>query len=440
MDRVRATRHLRSLRRMDPHTDAEVGLLASESRPSLEHVAEGQPSFRGAQLLQAPSLNRRRAPDVGVSDHAAPDEPKPTDFQSIRDMILSSYWNILLLALPLAMLSGFQRWGAVWVFPLNFLVIIPLALLLGDLTEDLALRFGDIAGGLLNATFGNIVEMILSLAALQRGLFTVVAMSLLGSVFSNQLLVTGTCFLLGGLRYSTQNFSVAANKAYGSLLMISTICLSIPSIYAITIDSRDEARQVLVMSRITAIIMVLIYAAYLYFSLVSHAYLFESDEDEDAEEPTLSVSASLMLLTGITVIVSVCSEFLTGSIEEVSARSGLSQHFIGVILLPIIGNACEHLTAVLVALRNKMDLAMSVALGSSIQISCFALPFAVLAGWVIGQPFDLTFDPVSVLMFTLSVVLTNILTPDGQSQWLMGLVLLCCYVLIGCTYLIGTFA
>ena len=415
---------------------AQVGILRDGSNRRGTGRSMGRSMGRGMEYG-----------DPDHDDSSIPWSSSLHDVQVVKDMIFSSYWSLLLFSLPIGFLAGHFHWGPVSVFFFNFLAIIPLALLLGDVTEDLALRFGDVAGGLLNATFGNVVEMIISIAALRKGLYTVVSMSLLGSVFSNQLLVTGTCFLLGGLKYKIQSFSIAANKAYCSLLMIATICLCTPSMYSITVDSPTEAEEVLLLSRLTAIVMIGIYAAYLYFSLISHFDLFDAtgaggdndDEEEEEETPQLSTPAALGLLGAISIIIAISSEYLTGSITDVSKSSGLSEHFIGVILLPIIGNACEHVTAVMVAMRNKMDLAMAVALGSSIQISIFALPFAVIAGWVLGEDFTLIFEPVTCLMFTLSVILTNVLTPDGQSTWLMGILLLCCYILFGFTYYVGNF-
>jgi len=396
----------------------------------------------------------------GGTPGAGPEDPAPSslppfipntrDLAKIWSMVSGTRWSLLLFLLPVAVASHNLEWGASWDFLLNFLVIIPLALLLGDVTEDLACRFGDVAGGLLNATFGNVVEIILSIQALRRGLYTVVSMTLIGSVLSNLLLVAGTCFFVGGLKYKVQTFSSNAVKAYASMLFLATIGVCIPSVYKahlkwLTTDV-DVSQEVLDISRVAAVILLLMYVAYLVFSLYTHHDLFAGDDDDEEEEvPELSVTGAMTMLTAITAMITLSSNYLTSSIEAVSESSGLNQQFIGVVLLPVIGNACEHLTAVMVAMKNKMDLSMSVALGSSIQIAIFAIPLAVIAGWVMGPgegaatAYAMELDPLSTLMFFLSVMLGIVVISDGRSQWLIGLLLLGTYVLIGATYLIGEF-
>jgi len=336
----------------------------------------------------------------------------------------------------------------------SFLTLVPLALLLGEITEDLAIRFGDVIGGLLNATFGNIVELILSLAALQKDLYDVVSMSLIGSVLSNLLLVLGCCFLVGGTQYHQQSFNLGINKAMCSLLFLSCIAFALPTAGKV-LYSRDTLSTASLqnISHGTAIMLVVVYCFYLFFTLKTHSdEANTTDEGREGEEdgegaaggepdqPSLSLSGAIGMLTAITVIVAFASEFLTGSIEEVSEQAGISRPFLGLIVLPIAGNACEHITAVFVAAKDKMDLAIGVALGSSIQIAIFVLPVVVIAGWITGHHFSLALDPLSVLMLTLAVIHADFVSSDGSSNWLLGLQLVITYVLIGILFFFKTSA
>eukprot|EP00775_Hariotina_reticulata_P012174 gene12173-12311_t len=315
----------------------------------------------------------------------------------------------------------------------NWLALVPLALLLGNVTEDLATRFGDTIGGLLNATFGNVVEIILSVAALRQGLYTVVSTSLLGSILSNLLLVLGCCFLFGGIYHQTQTFNAVANQATSSMLMLSCLSIVIPT--AAMHSGHHISEEALInLSRGTAVIMLLVYCCYLAFQLRTHHNLFKGDSDSE-ETPVMTLPAAILMLTAITVLVAICSEYLCSSIEEFSQKSGLSQAFLGMVVLPIAGNACEHITAVVVAVKNKMDLSLGVAVGSSIQIAVFAIPFVVLVGWAIGRPFSLDFDPFAVLVLMLSVIHANFVTSDARSHWLSGVVLVAAYVVIAVVYL-----
>ncbi|KAI8464495.1 MAG: cation exchanger 1 [Monoraphidium minutum] len=355
------------------------------------------------------------------------------DAVALRDMLTASYFSLLLVCFPLGIAAAGLSWGAVPVFTLNFLALVPLALLLGDVTEDLALRFGDVVGGLLNATFGNVVEMIISIAALMKGLYTVVATSLLGSILSNLLLVLGCCFFFGGLRYQVQSFNATANQATSSLLFLSCIAIIIPTAATNLGGGGGSQEAILSISRGTAVVLLIIYACYLVFQLKSHHDLFRGDDGGD--DPTLTLVTSVAALAAITAAVAVSSELLTGAIEAFTQQTGLSQAFVGMIILPIAGNACEHIVAVMVAVKGKMDLAMGVAVGSSIQIALLAIPTAVVVGWAAGRPFSLDFPPFATLALVVSVLHANLATGGGSSHWLMGVELIATYTLIAMTFL-----
>ncbi|EFJ51605.1 hypothetical protein VOLCADRAFT_87798, partial [Volvox carteri f. nagariensis] len=314
-----------------------------------------------------------------------------SDLNALKDM-LSNWVNVLLVAVPMGIIAGALKWGVIYVFCLNFTALIPLALLLGDVTEDLALRYGSVIGGLINATFGNIVEIILSIAALFNGLYDVVAASLLGSILSNLLLVTGCSFFFGGLYNKTQRFNPTGTQASSSLLFVAALAFLIPTGAGLMFTAenpQDREDMVLRISRGTAVVMLLwwpppdlsprtirfhlpqlnnltavnllttlpvsvgSYGCYLGFQLGTHVYLFQLRPEE---KPMLSLFTSITLLAAITITVAVASENLTSSLETFSKRSGLGKAFLGTIVLPIAGNACEHMTAVIVATKNKMDL------------------------------------------------------------------------------------
>mmetsp|Transcript_7985 Transcript_7985/g.15527 ORF Transcript_7985/g.15527 Transcript_7985/m.15527 type:complete len:444 (-) Transcript_7985:716-2047(-) len=405
--------------------DVEEVAPVSEQEPLL-------PSVPSVSFQQLPPLTHKSA--------------LARDFEGIKEMLMSSYINVFLFAIPVSFVSSYQGWNPVYTFSLSFLSLIPLALILGDITEDLALRFGDVVGGLINATFGNVVEIILSIAALQKNLYTVVSMSLIGSILSNLLLVLGCSFFFGGLKNKTQTFNAVGNRACSSLLFLACIGIIIPTAAEQLIPMPDSVASDLLglrISRGAAILLLISYGCYLLFQLRTHRDYFSpaptpgqgEEEHEDVEIPMLSLPTASLFLGIITIIVAICSEFLTGSIEQVSSKTGLGEAFLGMIVLPIAGNACEHITAVMVAMKNKMDLAIGVAVGSSIQIALFAIPLVVVVGWATGHPFSLSFDSFSVLVVTVSVLHCNVITGDSVSHWMLGTQLIVVYGLVALAYL-----
>eukprot|EP01134_Creolimax_fragrantissima_P000691 CFRG0691T1 len=377
--------------------------------------------------------------DDASSHHLAPSEGRNwfmQDLVGLKDIMKEQWYiNIFLLVLPLALLAETMEWSKPTVFILNFIAIIPLANLLGSATEELALRTGETVGGLLNATFGNAVELILSIAALQKGLINVVQGSLLGSILSNLLLVLGMCFFFGGIKNAPeQTFNLTGAGTFASLLLVSSIGLCVPALFHNVLPGHAQKlmypHEEVMLSRVVAIVLGSVYVLYLVFQLKTHSELFESEGDDEEEViPVLSPGGSTILLIVVTLIVAVCSEFLTGSIEVMSGF--MSEAFIGVILLPLVGNAAEHLTAVTVAMKNKMDLAIGVAVGSSTQIALFVIPVITLAGWVIDQPMDLNFRIFDTGLLILTVLIVNLTLLDGKSNWLEGVMLIATYIIIG---------
>ncbi|TQS33888.1 hypothetical protein Golomagni_05753 [Golovinomyces magnicellulatus] len=364
--------------------------------------------------------------------------------------LLSSYVNFLLVMVPVGIAAGMLGWSSTAVFTINFFAIIPLAAVLSFATEEISVKLGETLGGLLNATFGNAVELIVSIVALKDGQIEVVQSSMLGSILSNLLLVMGMCFLFGGLRHRGQNgagteqsFSAAIAQTACSLMTLSSASLVLPAALYGVLDrngSNDKTDSILTLSRGTAIILLILYVMYLVFQLRTHSNLFDAEQGEAGEEvaetgePHLGPIAAGLVLVAVTCLVAVCADYLVGSIDDIVENGNISKSFIGLILIPIVGNAAEHVTAVVVAVRDKMDLAMGVAIGSSIQIALGVTPFLVIVGWIIGQPMTLRFETFETVAFAVSVLVVTYVVQDGKSNYLEGAMLLGLYAIIAVAF------
>ncbi|KAF2137624.1 uncharacterized protein K452DRAFT_235503 [Aplosporella prunicola CBS 121167] len=354
----------------------------------------------------------------------------------------SNYVNVLLVFVPLGIIAGALNWSPTPVFILNFIAIIPLAALLSFATEELSAKLGQTVGGLMNATFGNAVELIVSIVALRNGEIRIVQSSMLGSILSNILLVLGCCFVASGLKRSESHFNETVASTMSSLMAVSCASLIIPAtLYSVLRkSSTDTDEHILILSHGTAIILLILYIMYLYFQLKSHAHLFdeveaqEGEAEEQTEGKILGPVAASVALVVVTVLVAVCAEYLVGSIDDIVQTAHISKTFIGLVLLPIVGNAAEHVTAVMVAYKNKMDLAINVAIGSSMQIALFVTPALVLLGWMMGQPMTLHFQTFETVVFFLSVLVVNYLIQDGKSNYLEGAMCLGSYIIIALAF------
>jgi Ca2+:H+ antiporter len=323
------------------------------------------------------------------------------------------------------------------VFSLNFLAVIPLAWLIGKATEDLAAVTGDVLGGLLNATFGNVVEMLLCWAGVRSGQLIVTQCTLIGSILSNLLLVMGCAFFLGGCFYKVQLFSQAGASVQCSLLLLSTLALGLPTAYGSLMAKSDENDDatVLSVSRSVSVMLLFCYAGFLYFQLRTHGFLFQAEGEEEEEEVDLKPVPAAILLAVATVVTSSTTDMLIDSIQGTVEAWGLSQEFIGIILLPIIGNAAEHYTAIITAMYNKMDLSLGVAVGSACQMALLVTPFTVIIGWIYDQPMSLDFHPFQMTILFLTCIIVTSILANGQTNWLEGLLLLLAYFIISAIYL-----
>lgn len=354
----------------------------------------------------------------------------------------------LLVFVPISIAAHFLGWGELVVFITAGLAIVPLAGWMGTATEEIAVVLGPSWGGLLNATFGNATELIIALIALNEGLVSVVKSSIVGSIVSNLLLVLGLSMLLGGIKYKEQDFQPVIARVNASAMNLAVIAILLPTAVGFTSDIVPEP-TLQNLSDAVAIVLIGVYALTLLFSMKTHTYLYEvgtaeldtaETESQAAIAPTsedvaLDHTPNLKLwipvLIGATLVVAAESELLVDALEPATKILGLSPLFTGVILLPIIGNAAEHATAVTVAMKDKMDLAVSVAVGSSMQIALFVAPVLVLAGWVLQQPMDLSFEALELVAVAVAVLITNSISSDGRSNWLEGILLLATYTILG---------
>ncbi|PQE16913.1 Calcium proton exchanger protein [Rutstroemia sp. NJR-2017a BBW] len=378
--------------------------------------------------------------------------------------LYSNYVNVLLVFVPLGIVAGITHWDPVVVFILNFFAIIPLASILSFATEEISMKLGETLGGLLNASFGNAVELIrdraggalankvvqVSIVALRQGQVRIVQSSMLGSILSNSLLVLGCCFLAGGIHNTRtgtalgieQQFNNTVASTMSSLMVVASCALIIPAtLYAaLSKTSADSEANILILSHGTAIILLILYVLYLVFQLRTHASLFDAEhqaaDDDEEEEAQMSPWAAAGVLIAVTVCVSVCADYLVDSIDALVEKAHISKTFVGLILLPIVGNAAEHVTAVVVAVKDKMDLAMGVAIGSSMQIALLVTPFLVILGWIIDVPMSLHFETFETVIFFLSVLVVTYVVQDGKSNYLEGAMLLGLYIIIALAFLV----
>jgi len=353
------------------------------------------------------------------------------------------YW--LLAAIPIAITLRVMHVSDVWIFAFSCLSIIPLAGLMGRATEALAETMGVGVGGLLNATFGNAAELIIALMALAKGpeMYPLVKASITGSIIGNVLLVLGLSILCGGLKYERQTFNRVGASTGAALMALATIGLLVPTLFHAfhvqhtpTVAKKEDFSF---LSDEIAVILFLVYLLSLVFSLRTHKHLFRgapqpSDADVQREPPEWSRRTAMTVLIAATVGVAVMSEFLVGSVEAAGHKLGLTSVFMGVIVVAVIGNAAEHSTAVLMALKNKMDLAVMIAVGSGIQIALFVTPALVFAALLMGHPLDLHFTGMEIVSIVISLVVLNMVCQDGESHWMEGVLLLAVYIILGLAF------
>lgn len=372
------------------------------------------------------------------------DRPPPGRGGSgLRFLLTPHGWPYLLVPMiPVAVLLEMTHADAVMIFCVSALGIIPTAALMGRATEELAARSGPGVGGLLNVTFGNAPELIIAFFALLEGLQEVVKASIIGSIIGNILLVLGASMLIGGLGRDKQTFSRTAAAAQSAMLLLAMTALVMPAVFqlvaggglpSVNAERVDFGSEVERLSFVVAIVLIGSYLAGLLFSLKTHRSLFNPPYEQDAAGWSVRRSVIALAIAGL--LVGLMSEILVGSISEAAGSIGLSEFFIGVIVVAIVGNAAEHWVAVLVARKNQMDLAVNVSIGSSAQIALFVAPVLVLASFVFGPgPMPLVFNGFEVAALVLAVIIANHVTAEGESNWFEGVQLLSVYAILAVTF------
>ncbi len=369
----------------------------------------------------------------------------------------------LLVFIPISLVAEGLQWGEMVVFTTAAIAILPLAGLIGEATEAIAVVLGPSWGGLLNATFGNVVELIIALLALEEGLVDVVKASITGSIISNLLLVMGVSMLLGGFKYKEQTFQPLIARVNASTMNLAVVAILLPTTIDLTATAIDDS-TIQTLSNAVAVVLIVVYGLSLLFSMKTHAYLYEvglaetappetanplpgsamvdgaesiADDAKvapaaDPPQPRLWLWVGVLLVT--TAVVALESDLLVNNLALATDQLGLTQLFTGVILLPLFGNAAEHISAVTVAIKNKMDLSVSVAMGSSLQIALFVAPVLVLAGWLLNEPMNLDFGPLDLVAVGVAVLIANSISGDGRSNWLEGALLIAAYIVLGIAF------
>lgn len=355
------------------------------------------------------------------------------------------YLSILLVFAVVAVVADLAGWNPIIVFVASGLAMIPLAGLVGQATEVLATHTGPRLGGLLNATFGNAAELIITILAIREGLLNpainehmldLVRASLTGSILGNVLLVLGLSIFLGGLKHGTQRFDRSHAGLNATMLMLAVAALIIPSIFSHSIEEvNHDAVEYLSLG--VAAVMIVLYLLLLVFQLRNPgADTYEDDEYSVAEEeaPHRSLRSGVIMLVLATGAIVWMAELLVGSVEHVVLEIGISEFFLGIIIIPIIGNVAEHLVAVQVALKNKMELSLAISVGSSLQIALFVAPLLVFISLLMNNPLTLVFNQFELIAMMAAVLIAGFVSLDGESNWLEGAMLLAIYVIIALAF------
>jgi Ca2+:H+ antiporter len=427
------------------HAKRMIEAASKEARESgtalsAEHLllaALQEPRGTIARILGDAGISAERArAAVQQGMQRRPGEPGRTP--AGRSSGRPSWRWVLLLAVPLSLLLQYVFHApALPVFVAACLGVLPLAGYMGEATEHLAHRTGPMIGGLLNATFGNAAELIISIVALRAGLVGLVKASITGSILGNLLLILGLALVAGGLRRSELRFNRTSAGMNAGMLALAVVALVLPALFHALHPEHTARLSELRMSEAVAVILLLTYGLSLLFTLRTHRCLFWSDVHAP-EGPPWGTGKAVLILALATVVVAVESEVLVHAATEATKTVGLTETFLGLIIIPIIGNAAEHATAVVVARKGKIDLALQIALGSSTQVALLVAPLLVFVGVALGRDMNLVFTPFEVMTLSLATIVTAIITLDGESHWFEGVQLLAVYgmVAVGAFFLV----
>jgi Ca2+:H+ antiporter len=348
------------------------------------------------------------------------------------------YLNILLLFIPVTLIERFllHTDGSI-VFITSCLAIVPLAIIIGDATEQIAIYTSPKVGGFLNATMGNVPELLISGFAVKAGLYSLVLASLAGSIIGNILLVLGLSIFVGGLRFKFQEFNKNIVRSNFALLSFAAFSIIIPFAFLNFSGSEVSEKSIQNFSLILAIIMLGIYIVGLIFSMFTHKDIFhDAIEDEEPEEPRWKLSTGIMVLSISTVFVAIMSETLVATVEIAAEQFHLSEAFIGIILIPILGNVAEHASALMMSYRGKLDISIEIAAGSSMQIALFVTPLMVVFSAILGNTMHYVYTPSELLGIVIGIIMAGFVLIDGKTNWLEGFQLFVAYIVLGGAFLI----
>jgi Ca2+:H+ antiporter len=337
------------------------------------------------------------------------------------------YLKVLLICVPLSFLGYFMHWNATIMFILTCVSIVPLAGFLGSATEEIAAYTGPKFGGFLNATFGNATELIISYFAIRAGLFDVVKASLAGSVLGNILLVLGCSIFVGGLKHKELKYNSELGTFTATMLLFAVIGLSLPALFTIHIPEELISSKYESFSVIVSLILLSIYVIGMIYSFKTQKDLYGVEHADDIDSKW-TLSTSIIILAIATVLIALESELLVDNIEPMTKAAGIPEMFVGIILIPIVGNAAEHSTAVIMAIKNKLDISLEIAVGSSLQIALFVIPASVLIS-LLYTPMSLVFKPIELFLFGSSVLVANQVVKSGKTNWMEGLKLMSIYLI-----------
>ncbi len=344
-------------------------------------------------------------------------------------------YDFLLLLVPVVIFGSLANWNETWLFVLSAVGVIPLAGLMGTATEELAVHTGPRLGGLLNATLGNAAELIITIFAIQAGLLELVKASITGSILGNILLIMGLSLLLGGLKNGIQTFDRRQASINSTMGVLAIAGLAVPSLFIASIDHGPETFAATeALSLATAAVLILIYALNIVYSFTAEAGAPKPGSVPPTHEGGWRVSVSIAVLVVVTVGIAWLSEILVGSVEHTVEALGWSEFFIGIIIIPFVGNVAEHVVAVQVAMKNKIELSLAVSLGSSLQIALFVAPLLVFISLLMGNPLQLAFNQFEVAALLAASVIASFIALDGESNWLEGAMLLVLYAIVAVAF------
>jgi len=339
-----------------------------------------------------------------------------------------NYINLLLVFVPAAITVRYANGSPELVFILSCLGVVPLASLLGEATEEIAARTGPRLGGLLNATLGNAAELIISVFAIQAGLLDLVLASITGSILGNVLLIVGLSLLLGGFKNGIQRFDRSQAGVNATMLILAVIGLGVPSLFSHTIDLHNHD-SVEYLSLSVSIVLMLIYALWLLYTFTA-----KNGGEQPHTAPKWSLRKSIIVLVLSTIFIAWLSEILVGSVEPVITNWGITEFFLGIIVIPLVGNVAEHLVGVQTAIKNKMELSLSVSVGSSLQVALFVAPLLVFLSLLLGNPLTLVFNQFELIALVAAVLSAALVSLDGESNWLEGAQLLAVYLILALAF------